>query len=298
MKKREFFIAVAICIALFAAVNLALSRLLKNGLRQYYCLNAADVLVIGHSMSEMGIDRDGLEAQSGHSVAKYCMNGAGTADRLVMIKHYIEATGHKPKLVVYDVNGRSFSSGLANNSFALFYPFVDESPSVAEYVRRNAGPADFWRKRLMPLTRYDDTRLGAALRGYGRNWKNMTMKRFDPEQFRRQLTAGNFWKISMDGENMETFDDTLAFLQEQGIDCLLVALPCVDMLNDAEPEKYVAAMDFIRDEAAKYPLVEFYDMNPEFSGRYELFADSIHLGPEGQDAVTSALARALRQWAK
>lgn len=292
--KKPFIICIITAIVLFAVVNGLGNWVLKKGLSEYYCLQPADVLVIGHSMSEMGIDRNGLEAVSGCTIAKYCMNGAGTADRFVMIKHYIEATGHKPKLVIYDVSGRSFSSGLATNSYALFYPFMDESKAVSEYIRENAVAEDYWRKKLIPLTRYDDTRLGAVIRGYRHNWSNMTLKRFEPGAFQKQLDTGNFWKISMNEDNMRLFDETLAFLQTQGIRCLLLALPCVDMLNNAEPEKYAAAMEYIRKEVDKYPLVTFCDMNPEFSHNYELFADPIHLNPKGQNAVTEWLVKHLK----
>ncbi|MBP1583679.1 MAG: hypothetical protein J6866_06975, partial [Victivallales bacterium] len=73
----------------FMAVNWLLAPWLKEGLRRYYCLTMSEVLVIGHSMSEMGIDRNLLAETLGMTVSKYCMNGAGTADRLVIIQHYL-----------------------------------------------------------------------------------------------------------------------------------------------------------------------------------------------------------------
>lgn len=292
---KNLILSITTALLAFAFVNVVINCIFKSGLREYYCLKPADVLVIGHSMSEMGIDRDILEEKSGLTVAKYCMNGAGTADRFVMVKHYIEATCHKPKYVLYDVSGRSFSGGLANNSYALFYPFMNDSRAVSDYVQKNASFGEYWKKRLLPLTRYDDTRLGAVVRGYRHDWKNLTLKRFDVDAFKQQLDSGNFWKIGFDKDNMRCFDETLAFLNDNGMHCILLALPCVNLLNEAEPEKNARALDFIKAEVEKYQDVEFHDLNPEYSGCHDLFADPIHLAPAGQKKVTSAVAEILKK---
>ena len=283
---------IATTLALFVVLNLIGDALLKAGLCRYFCLYPADVLVIGHSMSEMGIDRDLLEEHLGRSVAKYCMNGAGTADRMVMIRHYIEATGHKPNYIIYDVSARSFSLGLADNSYALFYPFFS-SPVVREYLKENAPNGDYWTKRIIPLTRYDDTRFGAVIRGYRRDWRCSSNRQVDIKGFAQRLKQGDFWRISFDEENMRLFEMTLAWLNEQNITCVLVALPCLDMLNDAQPELYKKAMDYIKNVSDKYPNVCIYDMNGELSKRHELFRDPIHLNRKGQEVVTLQLAEKL-----
>ena len=290
--KRLLFV-IATTIAIFIALNLLGNVILKAGLCRYFCLNPADVLVIGHSMSEMGIDRDLLEKHLGRSVAKYCMNGAGTADRMVMIRHYIEATGHKPKYIIYDVSARSFSFGLADNSYALFYPFFS-SQVIREYLKENAPCGDYWKKRLIPLTRYDDTRFGAVIRGYRRDWKCSSNRKVDIKVFDQRLKQGDFWKISFDEENMQLFEKTLAWLDEQNIVCILVALPCLDMLNEAQPELYKKAMEYITDVSDKYSNVAFYDMNGLLSKRHELFRDPIHLNRNGQIVATRQLAEELR----
>ena len=290
---RRLFTILAGTLILFALANLAVDGLLKAGLRRYYCLAPADTLVIGHSMSEMGIDPLALEKATGLSVAKYCMNGAGTKDRLVMLQHYLETTRHKPKFVLYDVSARSFSSGLATNSYTLFYPFLGESQAVSHYIRQHAPKKDFWRKRLIPLTRYEDTHLGAVLRGYRQDWTNHTLKMFSPEEFRRKIEEGDFWKITFEEENMRCFEETLAFLGHQGIPCLLLALPSVDMLNSAEPEKYAKSMAFLQEKAEQFPLVHFVDLNQEYETDHGLFADPIHLNPKGQEVITKAIANLL-----
>ncbi len=274
----------------FVIVNILCLKLFNHGLKQYYCLWPADILVIGHSMSEMAIDRDLLEKQTGHSVAKYCMNGTSIPDRLVMIRHYIESTGHKPKAILYDIGPRSFSGGLAVNSHALFYPFINESPTVAKYVRSNATAKDYYLKMLVPLARYDDTRIGAVIRGYRHDWKNRSVKQFNIEHFKRQLSKGSFWKIELDPDTQAVFEETLDFLEAQDIRLFLLHLPNVDLLNNAEPEKTVEAISYIKKVISRHPNVTFIDANSAFESRHELFIDPLHLNPHGQQEVTTFLA--------
>ncbi len=274
----------------FVIVNILCLKLFNHGFKQYYCLWPADLLVIGHSMSEMAIDRDLLEKQTGHSVAKYCMNGTSIPDRLVMIRHYIESTGHKPKAILYDIGPRSFSGGLAVNSHALFYPFINESPTVAKYVRSNATAKDYYLKMLVPLARYDDTRIGAVIRGYRHDWKNRSVKQFNIEHFKRQLSKGSFWKIELDPDTQTVFEETLDFLEAQDIRLFLLHLPNVDLLNNAEPEKTVEAISYIKKAISRHPNVTFIDANSAFESRHELFIDPLHLNPHGQQEVTTFLA--------
>ena len=278
---------------IFVIVNLLCLKLFNHGLKQYYCLWPADILIIGHSMSEMAIDRDLLEKQTGHSTAKYCMNGTSIPDRLIMIRHYIESTGHKPKVILYDISPRSFSRGLAINSHALFYPFINESPAVAAYVRSNASFKEYAMKTLVPLARYDDTRLGAVVRGYRHDWKNRSVKQLNIENFKRQIAKGSFWKVQLNPDTQAVFEETLDFLEAQNIRLFLVHLPNIDLLNNAELEKAAAAMDYIKETISRHPNVTFIDANSAFESRHELFIDPLHLNPQGQKEVTTFLSAKL-----
>ena len=288
--KTVLFIKVIIGVLIFAALNVICLKAFNSGLKQYYCLYPADILVIGHSMSEMAIDRDLLEEQTGHSVAKYCMNGTSIPDRLIMIQHYIEAVGQKPKAVLYDIGPRSFSGDIAFNSHALFYPFIDESPAVNRYVHANTTRKEYYLKKIIPLARFDDTRIGAVIRGYRHDWKNRSLKRFDPEVFKQQLAQGNYWKTEFNPERQKIFEKTLDFLETQNIHLFLLHLPNVDLLNNAEKEKNDEVLDYIEMIAAKHPNVTIIDANSPFQSHYELFADPIHLNPTGQREITMFLA--------
>jgi hypothetical protein len=274
----------------FAILNVLCFKLFNHGLKQYYCLWPADILIIGHSMSEMAIDRDQLEKETGHSVAKYCMNGTSIPDRLVMIRHYIESTGHKPKAILYDIGPRSFSKGLAVNSHALFYPFIDESPTIDEYVRVCSTTEEYLLKKFVLLSRYDDSRLGAVIRGYRHDWKNRSVKQLNIELLKRELAKGDFWHTELNQDLQAVFEETLAFLEAQGIHLFLVHLPNVDLLNNAEPDKFAEVQNYIRNMASRHPNVTFIDANTDFQSQHDLFVDPLHLNPKGQLEVTKFLA--------
>ena len=274
----------------FAIINLLCLKLFNYGLKQYYCLWPADILIIGHSMSEMAIDRDLLEKLTGHSIAKYCMNGTSIPDRLVMIRHYIETTGHTPKAILYDIGPRSFSDGLAINSHALFFPFINESPSVANYVRANASYKEYMLKNLIPLTRYDDSRIGAVIRGYRHDWRNHSVKQLNIEYLKHQITIGDFWKVQLNPDIQAIFEETLDFLERQNIHLFLVHLPNIDLLNNAEFEKCTEAINYIRKTIAQHPNITLIDANSTFESRHELFIDPLHLNPKGQHELTTFLA--------
>ena len=275
---------------IFIIVNILCLKLFNHGLKEYYCLWPADILVIGHSMSEMAIDRDLLEKLTGHSVAKYCMNGTAIPDRFVMIRHYLESTGHKPKVILYDIGPRSFSKGLSINSHALFYPFINESPTVANYIHSNATSKDYYLKMLVPLSRYDDSRIGAVVRGFRHDWKNHSVKQLNIEHHKRQIAKGDIWKVQLNPDTQTVFEETLDFLEKQDIRLFLLHLPNVDLLNNAEPEKSAEILEYIRKTVSRHPNVTFIDANTPFESRHELFIDLLHLNPKGQQEVTSFLA--------
>ena len=278
---------------LYAAGSFGLSAFFNRGLQAYYCLEPVDVLCIGHSMSEMGIDKVRLETTLKRPVGKYCMNGVGPVERLVMLKHYLETVKTPPKILVYDVSARIFSSGLARESYQLFLPFLNHSEVCTAFVRKNVTESEFIFFTLTPLSCYENTRLGAVQRGFARDWKTRKNTKFDPSEFRKKVAAGDFWHITQVPEAVEAFEEILKLCREKRIRVFLAALPCVDILNEAEPEKYEQVMSFLKKHCDEDGNVVLFDCNPDFSHRYELFADPIHLNPKGQSIVSETLAGAL-----
>ena len=263
------------------------------GLKQYYCFNPAKILCIGHSMSEMGIDKTLLEKQLGIHVSKFCMNGVGPVERNVMLKQYLEYVKQAPQILVYDVNARLFSSGLAKNSYQMFLPFLLESTVCREFIDKYISTRKKLFLMLNPLRCYEETRLGAVQRGFSQDWSTRKNTFFNPEKFRKLVEEGNFWHISLEPEAIAAFEETIKICKEHKITLVLAALPNVDILNHAEPEKYQEFMNLLQKYISENKHIVFFDYNPEFSSKYIYFADPIHLRREGQKEITKSLAKDL-----
>lgn len=271
----------------------SLALFFNTGLKEYYCLHPSDILIIGHSMSEMGIDKTVLENQTKIQIGKYCINGAGPTERLVMLKHYIETTQTRPKILIYDVGSRIFAANLSSRSHELFYPFINESKACRDFINKHTNTCEKLLLSINPLCRYELTRLGAVQRGFTHDWKCRKTTRFDPMLFQQQVKQGNFWRITFEETEMTAFKETLEFCQSNHIRVILLALPNVDLLNQAEPNKYENAMKLLESFANRMENITFLDYNPGFSSQYDLFADPIHLSPYGQKVMTEQVGQDL-----
>ena len=294
-KRRDFLRLLTGALAillLYLSASLGLSAWFNRCLRRYYCLAPVKVLCIGHSMSEMGIDKTLLEQTLRVPVGKYCINGAGPVERLVMLEHYLEAVGTPPEYLVYDVSGRIFSSGLAVGSYQLFLPFLKESQVCGKFVKAHLSPREFLFYQCNPLSRYEDTRWGAIYRGLKRDWRTHKGGALDAGGFAARLKNGKFWRISMQEADLNAFEKTLELCRKKKIRVILLALPCADILNRAEPEKYQEVMDHLKSKCDGRQ-VQLLDYNPHYSHRYDLLLDPIHLNARGQRAVTGQLCKDL-----
>jgi hypothetical protein len=281
-------------IAIFLAGDRVLSSFLAGGLERGYGMDEpADVLCIGHSHTALGIDGPGLSERLGLRVAKFALNGANAADRLTMIRHYIETQPSKVRLIVYDVDAHTFTGqGLSLNSYALFYPFMD-TPSVRDYVRSVAPFSAYCMRRLIRLSRFDLNSCNASIRGWLRVDSNFKRGTLDLARLQKEIQRGDVRPISFDQECIDCVEQTLDFIASKGIRCVLLYIPTVDVFNQAEPEEYEKAIAMLRSYADRYDTVTFLDYNVLFAHRHELFYDPIHLNSEGRAVVTQQLAQDL-----
>ena len=294
-KLKNLIIIVLIVILIFILGNIIGNYILKASLKNYYGLNIpAKLLCIGHSHTVLGIDKVLLEESLNVPVAKYCFNGANTADRLIMLKHFVESNGNNLKAVIYDVDAHAFTAkGLSSNSYQLFYPFIGDIPAIDNYIKDHANTKEYWIKKAIPLTRYDDTRLNAALRGIMSKWGSIKYRSIDVQSFQRKIDSGNFNKISFDKDNMITFEETLKYINDKGIELYLLYIPTIDILNNAEPAKYNQAVGKLQSLSDKYKHVTFLNYNPLLASDHTIFFDSVHLNRKGQKLVTTMLAKDL-----
>ena len=100
--------------------------------------------------------------------------------------------------------------------------------------------------------------------------------------------------IQMNPELIAEFKETIGMLTERGIKVALVNTPTLDLLNNFEPEKYKMMVDWFQAYADEELLVEYWDFNPEYSSRHELFYDRIHLNVEGQKVISPSITEKVK----
>ncbi len=292
---RAFLAKLAIFSLLFVVFDRLAAEFLVKGLERSYGLDMpAEVLCIGHSHTALGIDKNALERRLGVPVAKYARIGANLADRLAMIRQYLEKQPSSVKILVYDVDAHLFTGkGLSLHSYTLFYPFMD-SPSADTYVRSCASFADYHIRHVLKLRRFDLETCNAALRGWLRVYANLKSGTVDVERLKKEIAAGQIRHISFDDDGIKCFEETLRFVLGKGIHVVLLYIPTIDLYNQVEPAQYVHAIRLLRDFSAQFNNVTFLDYNPLFAQRYQLFYDPVHLNPYGQQLVTEKLIHDLK----
>lgn len=282
-------------VALFLTLDRLAGWFFLRGLEHYYGLDVpAQVLCVGHSHTVLGIDKVALEQALGVPVAKFAVEGANTTDRLLMVQYYFKRQPASVRAVLYDVDAHTFtSSGLSSSSYQLLFPFIGD-PDIREYIRRNcASRTEYFLRRLFCTPRYNELLLSFVARGYLNKWSNFKFTRVNPEVLRKQVQQGRFRRIEFDRNNLSEFAKMVDFVSRQHTRLYLAYIPTIDILNQAEPEKFQRSLSLFTSFASTNSDIVFLNYNPQFEARHELFFDSVHLNREGQREITAQLVRDL-----
>lgn len=270
------------------------STLLNKGLDCYFGLDKpADVVMVGHSHLMLALDKEKLERELGMTVAKYCREGVNVSDRRQMLAYYLSLPASKnTRLVIYGVDPFMFTGkGLSANSYKLFYPYMD-APVMDAYIKAQAKDAfDYWIHKLVRSSRYSDALINSAIRGWMKNWANYKRGTVTSEQ----INAAAHREIAFEADLVEDFSASIQQLTNAGIRVILLDTPVVDAIRRENSAKCARVSDFLRQMDESEELVEYWDMNPEFSSRYELFYDAIHLNDVGQREVTKSFVDTMRK---
>lgn len=294
---RRFLAKLVLLGLLFLGLDRLLGWGLRLGLDRYYGLNEpAAVLCVGHSHTVLGIDIIYLSQALGLPTAKFAVEGANTADRLEMIRYYFRRQPGAARAVVYDVDANSFTSaGLSSASYTLLFPFIDD-PGIRAYIKRNCrSRTEYWLRVLLCAPRCNEMTLSLSVRGLLKKWSNFKFGSVQVGRLQEQIRQGRFRHIAFDADNIRLFGETARLVAGNGATLCLTYIPTIDILNQAEPEKFKHSMELLRGLAATNSSVVFLDYNSEFQSRHDLFFDSIHLNREGQRAVTARLCEDLRR---
>jgi hypothetical protein len=193
------------------------------------------------------------------------------------------------------VDAHTFTgAGLSSASYQLLFPFIDDA-GVRAYIKRNcASRTEYWLRRLLCVTRYNELTISFSVRGYLKKWTNFKFGEVNVARLEEAVRQGRFRRIEFDQDNIGQFQRTANFVTHSGATLFLAYIPTIDVVNQAEPEKFARSMDMFRGCSATNSGVVFLDYNREFQSRHELFFDPIHLNRQGQKVVTERLAADLR----
>jgi len=301
LKNKKIILKFIIFFTLLFIADRSISYFILEGLYKYYGFNkSAEILLIGHSHTMLGIDEVLMERELNVNVAKYAREGANNLDRLLMLKHFLEKNGSAIKIVTYDVDAYFVTSeGLSQNSYRLFFPFMDDNINIHKYIRQECKSiTDYYSKLIFKTTRYNDLNLKASFRGHLQNFTNIKSGVLDTIDLKRQIKKGEYRRISFNKEAIKQFEQTLQILHSKNITTLLILIPTDQIMNNAEPEKYRQAIEMLKNYEAKYPNIHFLEYNSIFAHRHELFNDPIHLNHRGQQEVTEKLIEDIKKYLK
>lgn len=288
---KTFLVKLIIFVALVFVVDRGLNFFLKEGMYRYFGLDkSAEVLLIGHSHTVLGIDKETIEDKLNITVAKYARAGANLLDRKLMIQHYFKLHPKSAKIVIYDVNAHLFTKGgLSRNSYKLFYPFMDmevvnnhilaASPEWDELIIRNT----------FKTSRYSEMLIAQSMRGWLKKWTNFKSGTVDIERLEKEISSGISRKIELNEKSIALFKETLELIKEEGATVVLAYIPTIDILNESEPVKYKETIEFFEKVAKDDKNIYFFDYNIKYAHQHDLFFDPVHLNPKGQKIVTKEI---------
>lgn len=285
-------------LVLFFIVDNVVNCLMMKGIENYYGLNQqSKILLIGHSHLMLAADKKRMESELGMKVSKYCREGVNVTDKKMMVEHFLN-NGYSDSLkyVLYGVDLATFTgSGLSENSYKLFYPFIDDT-YVKAYIKSQAQASDYWLHKLIKSSRFnDDGMKNSAVRGWCNNWDNFKTNRIDLETYKRKLANGDERRINMNEVLISQFTETVKMLTDRKIYVILINTPTLDLLNEFEPEKYAKIMQWYQTFANENEYVDFLDFNPQYSSDYSIFSDRLHLNRSGQQVITDEIVKYLSE---
>ncbi len=276
-------------------------RILLNGIQQFYGLRQhSEMLIIGHSHIMLALDKDKLEKDTKMKVSKYTREGVSVYDRYYMAKQFLDSPySDSLKITLYGVDRFSFvESGLSQNAYKLFYPFMEES-IIDTYIKENVADTwDYYCHKYIYTTRYSDALLNASLRGYRNDFSNYKIGQLDVNLLRKQLAGSESQfnrEIEMDSTLIDIFEKTIRMLTDRGIRVILINTPVVDLLSFGSQDMGSPVIQYFSDFTATHPNVEYWDFNPEYASDYSIFYDPIHLNTKGQQCITEKLVDCLNQ---
>ncbi|WP_157366627.1 SGNH/GDSL hydrolase family protein [Aquimarina agarilytica] len=293
MTLKKFIVIVIGFVFAFFLIDYTVSIVLSKGLEKYYGLNTdSELAIVGHSHLMLGLDKRKIESSLGVKVAKYTREGVNLAERKIMIEHLLE-TNQNIKTVILGVDAWSFTDeGLSSNSYKLFFPFMDNE-SINRYLLTECDGVEFFSKKIIRTSRFNELLIGGALRGYMGNWSNLKQGKVDISKLEEQINRGVYRKIDSKKNSIYILEQILTTFEEKKIKVILLNVPTIDIMIKAQKNKVKQVFEKINALAEQYDNVRFLNMQEPWSHEHELFYDAIHLNPMGQKKITEEVIQYL-----
>ncbi|MCG2590797.1 hypothetical protein [Rhodohalobacter sulfatireducens] len=273
-------------ISLFLGADYLVHKGIQTGLEKYYGISSEnEIAFVGHSHLMLGVDKERFEEEIGKKVSKYTIEGVNVYDRYLMLNHLMDENKNL-KTIVYGVNPWMFTgSGLSENSYQLFLPFMNNE-LIGNYVKKEMDGFEYWQKKIIKSSRYNERLVSGSMRGYLGIWSNLKFGNLDPEKYRKRIENGDYRQINSLETNRNIFEKSINELTSQGINVVLLYVPTTDLYNDLEPREFSNELDYFRKIEKENDRVLYFEYLNGWESNYDLFFDPIHLNPEGQALLT------------
>lgn len=238
----------------------------------------------------LATDKGMLEDSLGVKVSKYCREGVDVTTRHTMLQHYLSLPNKDSlKVVIYGVDQYMFNpTGLSDNVYKLFYPFMNNE-NIDSMIKNDADVKDYWSHKLIKTSGYTDAIINSALRGWSNNWSNYKNGIIDIQSLKNREFGKQLRPIIVDQNLKNTFEKSLSLLTEKGINVVLLNTPIIKEYNEYEPENRLKIIDYFKLLDESSDLIHYWDLNPQYSERYDLFYDPIHINSIGQPIITQEI---------
>lgn len=295
MTNKKFVLTLVSFLLLFILLDFCIERILYQGLNKYYGLDEKSVIaLIGHSHLMLGVDKVTMETELGVGVSKYTREGVNVQDRKIMVQQLL-GINKNIKTIIYGVDAWTFTSeGLSDNSYKLFYPFLDNT-AVNRYIKDNTDFSEYWGKKIIRTSRYDELLVNSAFRGHLGKWTNLKFGTVDLNKLKKIVENEDYRKINNTASNIQNLRETLVLCSKKNIRVILLYVPTINVLTEIQKPSYDETIRIFEEFSQEFQNVEFVNFQKPWSKEYEIFYDPIHLNPSGQSIITEMLIEYLKQ---
>lgn len=283
----KLIIKLVIVILIVGSIDRIVSLCLKNGIDSYYGLHKkADLVFIGHSRTELGIDTGLVQDILHVPVTKYAVCGTDIYTHFVMIRHYLTDRQLKPDTIVLNVD-KNYLVGESPsvNNYTLFYPYLDDS-GMKEYVYSNkASLSEYYERKIFHLLRFVELR-NNCLKGLLGRTENYDWSFDVAKAVAKYKTEKENFKLS--NNKIILLDTMIKYVKQHNVKIVLIDFPNVDFISG--DDIYSAIVEKIAEDNG----ISYINISQEFTRKYNLFYDVNHLNVKGRDRFSSRIAREIQ----